>query len=295
MNESTPRRSHPIRRILLAVVIIALLVVLWSSYFVVHKNEFGIVRQFGAVVDVKSEPGIYFKIPFIQQTGTLPNTVLLYDLPVSDMISADKTTLIADCFAIWRIEDPRLFIETLSGNVSQAEYRINVNVYNALKTVLSSMTQAEIISGRGGSLVEAIMANIGNSFDRYGIHMIAVETKKIDLPDDNKTAVFNRMISERNNIAAGYLAQGESEAKEIRNAADRQVQILLAEASARSATIRAEGDAEYMRILSEVYDSEEEAEFYTFMIALDALKASMTGEEKTLILDADSPIAQLFY
>ena len=295
MNESTPRRSHPIRRILLAVVIIALLVVLWSSYFVVHKNEFGIVRQFGAVVDVKSEPGIYFKIPFIQETGTLPNTVLLYDLPVSDMISADKTTLIADCFAIWRIEDPRLFIETLSGNVSNAEYRINVNVYNALKTVLSSMTQAEIISGRGGSLVEAIMANIGNSFDRYGIHMIAVETKKIDLPDDNKAAVFNRMISERNNIAAGYLAQGESEAKEIRNAADKQVQILLAEAEAKGATVRAEGDAEYMRILSEVYDSPEEAEFYTFMIALDALKASMTGQEKTLILDADSPIAQLFY
>ena len=253
------------------------------------------MRQFGAVVDVKSEPGIYFKVPFIQETGTLPNTVLLYDLPVSDMISADKTTLIADCFAIWRIEDPRLFIETLSGNVSNAEYRINVNVYNALKTVLSSMTQAEIISGRGGSLVEAIMANIGNSFERYGIHLIAVETKKIDLPDDNKAAVFNRMISERNNIAAGYLAQGESEAKEIRNAADKRVQILLAEAEAKGATVRAEGDAEYMRILSEVYDSPEEAEFYTFMIALDALKASMTGQEKTLILDADSPIAQLFY
>ena len=295
MNEAAPKKGHPVRAVLLVVIIAALLVLLNSCFYIVHKNEYGIVRQFGAVVDVKSEPGIYFKIPFIQQTGTLPNTVLLYDLPVSDMISADKTTLIADCFAIWRIEDPRLFIETLSGNVSQAEYRINVNVYNALKTVLSSMTQAEIISGRGGSLVEAIMANIGNSFERYGIHLIAVETKKIDLPDDNKTAVFNRMISERNNIAAGYLAQGESEAKEIRNAADKQVQIMLAEAEAKAAVIRAEGDAEYMRILSEVYDSPEEAEFYTFMIALDSLKVSMTGDEKTLILDADSPIAKLFY
>jgi len=295
MNEVTPRKAHPVRRILLVVVVIALLILLESCFFIVHKNEYGIVRQFGAVVDVKSEPGIYFKIPFIQTTDTLPNTVLLYDLPVSDMISADKTTLIADCFAIWRIEDPRLFIETLSGRVATAEDRINANVYNSLKTVLSSMTQAEIISGRGGSLVEAIMANIGNSFERYGIRLIAVETKKIDLPDDNKAAVFNRMISERNNIAAGYLAEGESEAKEIRNAADKRVQILLAEAEAKAATVRAEGDAEYMRILSEVYDSPEEAEFYTFMIALDALKASMTGQEKTLILDADSPIAQLFY
>lgn len=122
-----------------------------------------------------------------------------------------------------------------------------------------------------------------------------METKKIDLPDDNKTAVFNRMISERNNIAAAYLAEGESEAKEIRNEADKKAQIMLAEAEAQAATIRAEGDAEYMRILSEVYDSPEEAEFYTYMIALDALRESMTGEEKTLILDGDSPIAQIFY
>ena len=289
------KSKRPVRWIVLAVVIVLLLVLVDSGFYIVHQNEYGIVRQFGAVVDVKSEPGLYFKIPFVQQTSTLPNTVLLYDLPVSDMISADKTTLIADCFAIWRIDDPRLFIETLSGSVPNAESRINANVYNSLKTVISSMTQAEIISGRGGALVGAIMANIGNSFERYGIDLIAVETKKIDLPDDNKAAVFNRMISERNNLAAGYLAEGEGEAKEIRNAADRQVQVLLAEAEAQAATTRAEGDAEYMRILSEVYDSPEEAEFYTFMIALDALKASMTGEEKTLILDADSPIAQVFY
>ncbi len=287
--------AHPVRWIILIAVLILLFVLLESCFFVVHQNEYGIVRQFGAVVDVKNEPGLYFKVPFIQQTSTLPNTILLYDLPVSDMISADKTTLIADCFAVWRIEDPRLFIETLSGSVTTAEYRINANVYNALKTVISSMTQAEIISGRDGTLVKAIMANIGNAFDRYGIDLIAVETKKIDLPDDNKAAVFNRMISERNNIAAGHLAEGESEAKSIRNKADREVQILLAEAQARGAVIRAEGDAEYMRILSEIYDSSEEADFYTFMIALDALRSSMTGEEKTLILDADSPIAQLFY
>ena len=283
------------RLLVLIVAVLLVLILAESCFFVVRQNEYGIVRQFGAVVDVKSEPGLYFKIPFIQQTSALPNTVLLYDLPVSDMISADKTSLIADCFALWRIKDPRLFIETLSGSISNAESRINANVYNALKTVMSSKTQAEIISGRGGTLVKAIMANIGNSFDRYGIDLIAVETKKIDLPDDNKAAVFNRMISERNNIAAGYLAEGESEAKSIRNTADKQVQILLAEAEAKAATTRAEGDAEYMRILSEVYDSQDEADFYTFMISLDALRQSMTGQEKTLILDADSPIAKLFY
>ena len=139
------------------------------------------------------------------------------------------------------------------------------------------------------------MGNIGSSFERYGIRLIAVETKKIDLPDDNKAAVFSRMISERNNIAAGYLAEGESTAKEIRNAADREVQVTLAEAEAKAATLRAEGDAEYMRVLSEIYDTQDEAEFYSFMIALDALRSSMSGEEKTLVLDRSSPIAQIFY
>ena len=279
--------------IALVIVVVVLLILVLSSCFVVRQNEYGVVRQFGAVVDVKARPGLYLKIPFVQTSEKLPNTVLLYDLPVSDLLTADKTSLIADCFAIWRIEEPRKFIETLSGSVENAESRINVNVYNALKVVMSSMTRDAIISGRSGAVVEAIMANIGDSFTRYGIRLIAVETKKLDLPDDNKSAVYTRMISERNNIAASYLAEGEREAKEIRNRADRDVEIEVAQARSQAEIIKAEGDAEYMRILSEAYDSKQKAEFYTFMIALDAMKKSMTGE-KTLILGEDSPLAELF-
>ena len=291
----TKKKNSKLGVSILGVLVILLAILIGTGTFVVKQNEYGVITQFGAVVDVKEAPGLYLKVPFVQTVSTLPNTVLLYDLPVSDLLSADKTSLIADCFAIWSIDDPRLFIETLSGSIENAESRINANVYNALKTVMSSMTRDEIISGRSGAVVEAIMDNIGDSFDRYGISLQAVETKKIDLPDDNKSAVYARMISERNNIAAGYLADGEKQAKEIRNAADKDVEIELAEAKAEAEIIKAEGDAEYMRILSEAYNTEEEAEFYTFMIALDALKSSMTGEEKTLILDADSPIAQIFY
>jgi len=283
------------RWVLLGVIVLLLIILISAGTFVVRQNEYGVILQFGAVRDVKEQPGLYFKIPFVQTVTTLPNTVLLYDLPVSDLLSADKTSLIADCFAIWSISDPRLFIETLSGSIENAESRINANVYNALKTVMSSMTRDQIISGRSGAVVDAIMANIGDSFTRYGISLQAVETKKLDLPDDNKSAVYTRMISERNNIAAAYLAEGEREAKEIRNEADKDVEITVAEAKARAEILKAEGDAEYMRILSEVYDTQDEADFYTFMIALDALKSSMTGNEKTLILDASSPIAQLFY
>ncbi len=281
-------------RDILIIVVVALIVVLANSLYVVQPNKYGIIRQFGAVVEVKDEPGLYFKAPFVQDYSVLPNTVLLYDLPVSDLISADKTSLIADCFAIWEIDDPRLFIESLSGSLATAEGRIDANVYNALKTVMSSMTLEQIISGRDGEVVNAIMNNIGNSFEKYGIHLIAVETKKIDLPDDNKSAVYARMISERNNIAASHLAEGEAQAKELRNAADKDVQITLANAKAQGEILKAEGDAEYMRILSGVYDSDEEADFYSFMIAIDAMKKSLTGQEKTIVLDASSPIAQLF-
>ena len=289
------KTKGPGRFIILAVVIVLAVILLGAGTFVVRQNEYGVILQFGAVKDVKDRPGLYFKVPFVQTVTTLPNTVLLYDLPVSDLLTADKTSLIADCFAIWSIDDPRLFIETLSGSIENAESRINANVYNALKTVMSSLTRDQIISGRSGAVVEAIMANIGDAFERYGIALQAVETKKLDLPDDNKSAVYARMISERNNIAAGYLADGQRQAKEIRNEADKQVEITVASAKAQAEILKAEGDAEYMRILSEVYDTGDEADFYTFMIALDALKASMTGEQKTLILDASSPIAQLFY
>ena len=286
--------GKPITRVLVIAAVIVLVLILFGSMYIVHQNEYGIVWQFGAVNTVRNEPGLYLKVP-VQSVSTLPKTELLYDLPISDVITGDKHSMVLDSFALWRISDPRLFIESLSGSLANAESRINAIIYNALKTVISSQKQETIISGRDGRVVKLVMDNIGNNFDRYGIEILAVETKTLDLPDDNKDAVYTRMISERNNIAASYTAEGNAEAKRIRNEADKKVMITLSEANARAAELRAEGDAEYMRILADVYDSENEAEFYTFMIALDALQQSMTGSEKTLILDADSPIAKLFY
>ena len=288
-------REKPKAGLLIALAVVILLIIAVSSAtYVVRQNEYGIVYEFGAVVDVKETPGLYFKIPFVQSTSTLPKTKLLYDLPISDVITADKHSMVLDSFALWRISNARLFIESLSGSISNAESRINAIVYNALKTVISSQNQETIISGRDGAVVSLVMANIGDSFERYGIEMLAVETKTLDLPDDNKSAVYTRMISERNNIAASYTAEGEAEAKRIRNEADKQVEITLSKAKSEAETVKAAGDAEYMRILADVYDTEDEAEFYGFMIALDALGDSMVGEEKTLILSPNSPIAKIF-
>ena len=147
-----------------AAAVLLVILVVSGCLFVVQQNEYGVVTEFGKVVDIKTEPGLYFKAPFVQSVSALPKTVLLYDLPISDVITADKHSMVLDSFTMWRISDPRLFIESLSGSLTNAESRINANVYNALKTVISSQNQEAIISGRDGLIVSLVMENIGTSF-----------------------------------------------------------------------------------------------------------------------------------
>ena len=276
------------------VLVVALIIVLGGSLVVTQPNEYTIIRQFGAVVRVIDQPGLSVKMPFVQTASTLPQTEMLYDLAVSDVITADKKSMVADSFVLWEISDPLKFIQTLSGNLANAEYRIDTVVYNSLKNVISSMKQEEVISGRDGELAAKIMENVGNTFETYGITVKAIETKRIDLPDENKSAVYERMISERGNIAASYVAEGDAEAKEIRNEADKSVQITLSEAKAEAEKLKAEGEAEYMRILSQAYDTQEEADFYEFMRALDMARSALASGNKTLVVSSDSPIAQVF-
>ncbi len=156
------------------------------------------------------------------------------------------------------------------------------------------MTQNDVISGRDSELTNLLMENIGNSMEQYGITLLTVETKRLDLPSDNKTAVYERMISERDKIAATYIAEGDSEAKMIQNTTDQEVAISISSAEAKAESIIAEGEAEYMRILSEAYSDASRSEFYAFVRALDAAKVALKGDNKTLILPEDSPIAQIF-
>ena len=282
-----------IRNIVIVVLVLVALIGAVSALVVTRENEYTIVRQFGRVVSIRDTAGLSFKIPFLQDVQTLPNTVLLYDLPVSDVITKDKKTMVADSFVLWRISDPQKFIQTLNSSVSNAESRLSTLVYNAMNNTISGMNQSEVISGRDGELASAIKAGV-TGLDQYGIELIAVETKRLDLPDDNKEAVYQRMISERNNIAAQYTASGESEAQKIRSETDKEVEIMLSEAKAQAEVLQAEGEAEYMRILSDAYSDPDKAEFYNFVRSLDAAKASLTNEENVLILGPESPLAQIF-
>lgn len=272
----------------------AVVVAVGASVTVTQQNEYKLIRQFGKVDRVISSSGISFKIPFIESTQSLTKETLLYDLAASDVITKDKKTMISDSYVLWKISDPLKFAQTLNSSVESGESRINTAVYNATKNAISSMSQDQVITSRDGELSDMVMEAIGTNMDQYGIELLKFETKQLDLPDDNKEAVYERMISERDNIAATYKAEGNSEAKVIRNKTDKEVAIQISDAKKQAEILEAEGEQEYMKILAQAYGEEDRSEFYSFVRSLDALKTSMKGEDKTVILSADSPIAQIF-
>ena len=275
------------------IAIVLVLILGLSSVVVTHEDEYKLIRQFGKVSEIKDEAGLSFKIPFIQSVDTLPKEMLIYDLAQSDVITMDKKTMIADSYVLWRISDPLKFAQTLNSSIAAAEGRIDAVVYNSIKNVISSMNQNDIISSRKGGLDEKILSNVGNSMEQYGIELMSIETKRLDLPADNKDAVYERMISERSQIAATYTAEGEA-AQVIRNTTDKDVAISISDANAKAAEIEAEGEAEYMKILANAYGDDSRRDFYSFIRSLQALETSFDGENKTIILPSDSPIAKLF-
>ncbi len=283
-----------IGRFLTIIIVLGAIIGLSGAMVVTRENEYKLIREFGRVSRVIDQAGLSFKVPFIQTTASLPKEILIYDLAASDVITMDKKTMMSDSYVLWEITDPLKFAQTLNSSILNAERRIDTTVYNSIKNVISSMSQNDVISGRDGELSQAIMNNIGDSMEQYGIRLLAVETKQLDLPADNKAAVYERMISERDKIAATYQAEGQAEARMIQNTTDREIAISISNAQAEAAAVTAEGEAEYMRILAAAYNTEERAEFYGFIRALDAARASLTGSQNTLILPGDSPIARIF-
>lgn len=285
-----------VKRLIIVVVIILVALIAWANCtYTVNSDEYAVVKQFGKVVSIQDSTGLKFKAPFVQSVNKLPKKQLIYDLPVSEVITKDKQTMVADSFAQWRITDPSMFIKSLGGSITNAESRIEMLVYNAMKNEISSRTQAEVIGDRTGKLASDITDAAKPNFAQYGIELLSVETKHLDLPYDNKASVFNRMISERNALSAGFTAEGEKEAQIIRSETDREIAIMIAEAEAQAEQLLAEGEAEYMKLLSDAYNSDDKATFYEFVRALDAAKIALNNEENVLVLSPDSPIAKILY
>ncbi len=287
--------SKLIAKIAAVVLGIAVLLIAAGSFYTVPQKQYAAVRQFGRIVEIKDTPGLKFKIPFIQNVQRISAATILYDIPASDVITRDKKSMIADNYVLWRVTDPTKYIRTLDAVELRAEERIEAAVYNALKNVISSMSQDEVIEARGERLTVLITEEANSDITDYGIEIIQSEIKSLDLPDDNKESVYERMISERQNIAATYKAEGNAEAQKIRNQADRDVSVMKADARRQAAIIEGEAEAEYMKILEEAYNTADKADFYNYIRSLDALKSSMTGSNKTIILDKDSELAKILY
>ena len=278
------------------IIAVVAVVLLLSSIYTVRENQYACVFRFSEIVNTTGDAGLHFKIPFVDEVKYFSKATQLYDIPPSEVLTSDKQNMTVDCYIIWHVSDPQQFYRAL-GSTAKAQERLNAITYNALKTAMGTLAQADIINMNDGAerneIYEGIATTVNSQAATYGIVVEDVKIKQFDLPDSNLNAVYTRMISERNQMAEKYSAEGQKEANLIRNEVDKKVNILISDANAQAAKLEAEGEAEYMRILAAAYNTDDKKEFYSFILALDALKKSMTGGEKVIILDADSELAKI--
>ena len=279
--------------ILVILILVALLGAMNATY-TVREDEYACTVRFSKIIETVDQPGLHFKVPFLDSVKYFSKATQFYDIP--EVLTSDKQNMTVDCYILWSISDPKLFYQTL-GSKTVAEQRLDALTYNELKTVMGTLAQSDIINMEDGAkrneIYENIAADVDSLAKTYGIRVEDVKIKQFDLPESNLNAVYSRMISERNQMAEKYTADGNYEASIIRNDVDKQVNIIISDAEAEAAKLEAEGEAEYMRLLAEAYDTQDKKEFYEFTLALDALKSSLTGTEKTVILDADSELARI--
>ena len=281
--------------IIIVVVLLLIVIAASSTFYSVRPNQYMCIARFSQIIDTVSDSGLHMKIPFVDKVVEYPKETLFYDIRPSEVLTSDSKAMTVDSFIVWRIVDAKKFYQTL-GTIKTAEDRLDNITFNALKIIIGKILQTDIISTDEESrnmLNHLVVEDVQGAVGTYGIEVIDVKIKRFDLPDDNERNVFERMISERDVIAELYRAEGVREASFIRNEVDKQVNIIISDAEARAEAIIAEGEAEYMRILAEAYNSPDKRDFYIFMRGLDALKASLTGEEKTVILDGGSELAKL--
>ena len=282
--------------IIIGVIALLLVIVAANSVYTVQENEYACTVRFSKIIDTTDQAGLHFKVPFLDSVKYFPRTTLFYDIPPSEVLTSDKQNMTVDCYILWSISDPKLFYQSLT-TTSAAEERLDAITYNELKTVMGTLAQADIINMDDGSernkIYDAIATDVDALAAAYGIHVEDVKIKQFDLPQSNLNAVYSRMISERNQMAEKYTADGSYEASIIINDVNKQVNIIVSNAEAEAAKLVAEGEAEYMRMLAAAYDSDDKKEFYEFTLALDALKKSLTGSEKTIILDENSALAKI--
>ena len=267
---------------------IAFVVAVWNlALFTVPQWMQAMVVQLGEPVRVVQEPGLYWKIPFVQQVTYFDRRLLDYDAASKDILTIDKQQLSVDNYSRWRIADPLQFYRTVRDERG-AQSRLDDIVYSDLRETLGRHTLRDIVSDKRDQLMADVTARSAEKAKVYGIEIVDVRIKRADLPEKNEQTVFGRMRSERERQAKKFRAEGDEEARKIRSESDKQVQILLADATQQAQVIRGEGDANATRIFAEAYGRD--PDFYAFQRTLEAYRSALASGT-TVIL---SPKSEFF-
>jgi membrane protease subunit HflC len=274
-----------------AIVLAALVITGISSMYTVNQTQHALVLQFGSVRDRVSEPGLHFKVPFIQNVVYIDKRVLDLDTPAEEVIAADQKRLVVDAFARYRIIDPLLFYQTVRDQV-RATQQLNAVVSSSMRQILGGQAFATVLSGERAQLMRAIRDVVNGEARAYGIEIVDVRIRRADLPEANSQAIFRRMQTEREREAKEVRAQGAEVAQRIRARADREKAVLLADAQRQSQVNRGEGDAEASRIFAEAFGKD--PQFYGFYRSMQAYRDSLGGDSTTMILSPQSQFFQYF-
>jgi membrane protease subunit HflC len=280
------------RIVALAVLGFVGLIVIFSSLFTVHQTEQALVLQWGEPKAVVTEPGIHLKAPWpFQNVLYVDKRVLNLDLPTEEVIAQDKKRLVVDAFARYRITDPLRFFQSLSDE-QIAQVRLQPILGSNVRRILGAQTFAAVLSGERAKLMVDIREGVNSETKNFGIEIVDVRIRRADLPAQNSDAIYLRMQQERVREANEYRAQGEQISQEIRSKADRDVTVIIAEATRQSEITRGQGDAEKNRIFADAFGRD--PDFFAFYRSMNAYQSSLKGDNTTVILSPDSEFFRYF-
>jgi len=277
---------------ILAVLLLALGGLGLASLFTVHETEYAIRFQLGRIVKVDYDTGLNYKIPFVNNIRKFDNRILTLDTSPELMLTSEQKYVNVDSFVKWQIVDVAKFYTSTQGNEAIALNRLHGIVSDRIRNQIASRTLAEVVSEQRVNTMKAVAEAANAAAEEFGIKVVDVRIKSIELPDDVRESVFRRMQADRQKAANLYRFEGREAAERIRSDADRQVQILLAEAEREGQKIRGEGDAVATRTYAQAYSQDEE--FYRFYRSLEAYRTSFSSGRDTLILDPGSEFFDYF-
>jgi membrane protease subunit HflC len=272
------------RTILIAAVVVIIL--LSQSAYIVPEGRQALILQFGKVVRTVQDPGINFKMPIIQQRLSFEKRILVADAAPAVYLTLDKKWLTVDSVSRWRISDVAAYREKFKSEVS-ARRRLNDLISGSLRQAIANHNFKEIIRAEREKIMETVTVETSEQAKPFGIDVVDVRIKRVDLPEEVQTSVFERMKKERERIAKRYRAEGAEQARQIRAKADKTKEIMLAEAYKKSQTLRGDGDAKAAAIYAEAFGRD--TEFYSFLRHLELYKNSF-GSDSVLILNRDSDL-----